>query len=211
MIYELRTYTVKPGSAQIMAKNAATVGRDIRGNDYGRLEGYWLTEIGPLNQILHLLSYADMNERMAKRAALGQNSRWIKEYQPLNRGLLVRQDIRFLTAVVGPNAPGDEGNVYEFRNYRLQPGTLKSWCDHFVEGMKIREKYSKVVGLWTTDAGQPNEVCHIWVYKDLNTRAAARAAAAADPGWQAFSKVVGPMMEEMWSTLMLPAEHSPLR
>ncbi|MGF6311188.1 hypothetical protein ABIB82_005346 [Bradyrhizobium sp. i1.8.4] len=24
-----------------------------------------------------------------------------------------------------------------------------------------REKYSKIVGLWTTEAGHPNEVCHI--------------------------------------------------
>jgi NIPSNAP len=211
MIYELRTYTVKPGSASIMAKNAATIGRDIRGNDYGKLEGYWLTEIGPLDQILHLWSYADMNERMEKRIALGQNSRWISEYQPLSRGHLVRQDIRLLTSVVGPKPPDVEGNFYEFRNYRLQPGTLKSWCDQFVERLEIREKYSKIVGLWKTEAGQPNEVCHIWTYKDLNARATARSAAAADPDWQAFLKVGGPMIEEASSTLMLPAEHSPLK
>ena len=54
MIYELRTYTVKPGTAPVVAKNAGTVARGIRGDDYGKLEGYWLTEIGPLNQVMHL-------------------------------------------------------------------------------------------------------------------------------------------------------------
>src|ERR1700735_4619040 len=63
MIYELRTYTVKPGTLGDMVKAASTVSRDIRGNDYGKLEGYWLSEIGPLNQVIHLWSYNDFNER----------------------------------------------------------------------------------------------------------------------------------------------------
>ena len=27
--------------------------------------------------------------------------------------------------------------------------------------LQVREKYSKIVGLWVGEAGQPNEVCHI--------------------------------------------------
>ena len=57
MIYELRTYTVKQGSVPEVAKTASTVARDIRKDDYGKLEGYWVTEIGPLNQVMHLWSY----------------------------------------------------------------------------------------------------------------------------------------------------------
>ena len=30
---------------------ASTISRDIRKDDYGKLEGYWSTEIGPLNQV----------------------------------------------------------------------------------------------------------------------------------------------------------------
>ena len=63
MIYELRTYTVKPGTVGDMVKAASTVSRDIRGDNYGKLEGYWLTEIGPLNQVMHMWSYSDFNER----------------------------------------------------------------------------------------------------------------------------------------------------
>lgn len=211
MIYELRTYTVKPGAAPTAAKNAGTLGREIRGDDYGKLEGYWLTEIGPLNQVMHLWSYADLNERTAKRAALSQNARWTGEYIPKIREYLVRQDVRILNQIVGPKAPDGEGNLYELRNYRLKPGAVKAWSGHFVEALPVREKYSKIVGLWNTDSGQPNEVCHIWAYKDLNARGEARAAAQADPGWQAFLKKGGPLIEEMWSTVMLPAAHSPLK
>ena len=39
MIYELRTYTVKPGSLGDMVNAASTVSRDIRKDDFGKLEG----------------------------------------------------------------------------------------------------------------------------------------------------------------------------
>src|SRR6266436_4339796 len=73
------------------------------------------------------------------------------------------------------------------------------------------EKYSKVVGLWQTEAGQPNEVCHIWAYPSLNARAEARANALKDPAWQEFLGKGPPLLEEMHSAIMLPAPHSPLK
>ena len=39
----------------------------------------------------------------------------------------------------------------------------------------------------------------------------ARGGAAGDPGWQAFLKQSGSMIEEMWSTLMVPSDHSPMK
>ena len=54
MIHELRIYTVKAGTVPTVAKNAGEVGRAIRGDNYGRLEGYWMGEIGPLNYVAHL-------------------------------------------------------------------------------------------------------------------------------------------------------------
>ena len=212
MIYELRTYTVKPGTLGDMVKASSTASRDIRGDEYGKLEGYWSTEIGPLNQVMHLWSYPDFNERARLRGELGKNPRWTGEYIPLIRPLIVRQDIRLLNAVRAPVAPATAGNVYEFRNYRTKPlGVVRQWLEIFTAVLPAREKYSKMVGLWQTEAGQPNEVCHIWAYPDLNARAEARSSAMKDPAWQEFLGKSGPMLEEMHSTIMLPAPHSPLQ
>jgi hypothetical protein len=212
MLYELRTYTLKPGSLGDMVKAAATVATDIRKSDYGKLEGYWSTEIGPLNQVMHLWSYSDYNERARVRGELGKNSRWVGEYIPLIRPLIVRQEIRLLNALRAPVAPASTGNIYEFRNYRAKPlGAVKQWLDAFIEALPAREKYSKIVGLWQTEAAQPNEVCHLWAYKDLNARAEARGAAMKDPAWQAFLGKGPDLLEEMHSTIMLPAPHSPLK
>jgi hypothetical protein len=211
MIYELRTYTTKPGQAMVHVKNSGTLGREIRGDNYGKLVGHWVTEIGPLNQSMHMWEYESLNDRAEKRAALAKLDRWQNEYRPANGDAIIRQDVRLLNPVLAPKAPASDGNIYEFRNYRLRPGAMGKWCNAFTGALEVREKYSKIVGLWQTEAGQPNEVCHIWAYKDLAARAEARAAAAADPGWQAFLKEGGPLIEEMWATLMLPAAHSPLK
>ena len=176
MIYELRTYTVKPGTLGDMVKAASTVSRDIRGNDYGKLEGYWSSEIGALNQVMHLWSYRDFEERARLRAELAKNPRWSSEYTPLIHPLLVRQDVRLLNAVRAPVAPATPGNIYEFRNYRAKTGgAVRKWIEAFTAVLPAREKYSKIVGLWHTETGQPNEVCHIWAYPEpQRTRRSAR-------------------------------------
>jgi hypothetical protein len=212
MIYELRTYTVKPGALGDMIKAASTVSRDVRGDNYGKLEGYWSTEIGPLNQVMHMWSYNSYDERTKLRAELAKNPRWTGEYTPLIFPLLVRQDVRLMNAIRPPVAPASSGNIYEFRNYRAKTGgAVRQWIELFTGVLPEREKYSKIVGLWQTEAGQPNEVCHIWAYPSLNARADARNAALKDPAWQAFLGKGTPLLDEMNSTIMLPAPHSPLK
>lgn len=212
MLYEMRTYTLRPGTLGDMVKAASTVSRDIRGDNYGKLEGYWSTEIGPLNQVMHLWSYKDYDERTRLRAELAKNPRWGAEYLPLIRGLLMRQDIRLMNALIAPVAPATSGNVYELRNYRAKPGgAVRQWLEIFTGALKHREKYSKIVELWQTEFGQPNEVCHMWAYPDLNARAKARGDAANDPGWKEFLGKSGSFLDEMHSTIMLPAPHSPLK
>ena len=211
MIYEMRTYTLLPGKQPDVAKNSGTIARDIRGDNYGKLEGYWLTEIGPLNQVMHLWSYEDLNERQRLRGELGKNKRWVEEYLPLIRGALVRQDIRLMDAFLPLKAPKSKGNIYEYRNYRVKPGKAREWAKHFAEAMPVREKYSENICAWVTEAGQPNEVSHLWAYADFNARAEARSASAKDPGWQAFLGKSGPLLDEMHSTLLIPSAHSPMQ
>src|SRR5215467_7308589 len=63
MIYELRTYTLQPGTQAQYLKNSAEIGRKIRGDKYGKFEGGWYTEFGTLNQYVHLWSFENLNER----------------------------------------------------------------------------------------------------------------------------------------------------
>ena len=76
MIYELRTYTVKPGTLGDMVKAASTVSREIRGDNYGKLEGYWMTEIGPLNQTA--IKLRDTIQKIPGAVDIGLSSKGLK-------------------------------------------------------------------------------------------------------------------------------------
>lgn len=186
MRYELVTTTYLPGRANAAAQAAAA---------FGRTEGlaaYWLTEIGTLNQTIEL---------------------WSKP-RPVPAGdAPLEQAAWTLTGVVGPAAPASAGNVYELRHYRLRPGLVPAWVAIFTAALPAREQYSRIVGLFASDAGEPDRVVHIWAYPDLNTRVHARAAALKDPVWQDFlgKSRAEKMVVRQEVSILLPAGHSPLR
>jgi NIPSNAP len=211
MIYELRAYTLQPGTQAQYVKQSGEVGRKIRGDDYGKFEGGWTTEFGTLNQYVHLWSYADLNERERLRGELAKNPSWTKEYLPLSRPLMLAQENKILTPVVPLTPPSDTGNIYELRWYRAHVGKAAEWLELFKGVLPTRDKYTRRVGLWQTETGQLNEVVHMWVYKDLNDRAASRARMAQDPQWQAFIARSPALLQHMQAIVLLPVAHSPMK
>ncbi len=186
MRYDLVTTTYLPGHANAVAKAAAEAGPATG------LAGYWVTEIGTLNQTVELWSHP-------RPSSAGD--------APLERVS------RPLTGVVGPVAPAVSAGIYEMRHYRLRPGVAPSWVAIFTAALPAREKYSKIVALLASEPGEPDEVIHIWNYPDLNTRASVRAAALKDPAWQDFlGKSRGQQMVVRQDvSILLPAAHSPLK
>lgn len=211
MIHELRTYTFHPGKLPAYLKASETIGRPVRGNDYGVNHGYWTSEFGALNQIWHLWSYESLAERTRLRAELAKNERWTKEYIPAVRPLMLRQDIRLLNPVIDIRPPEQPGGIYELRTYQMHVGMAAAWTQLLKTYLPVRDTYSKVVGLWLGEAPAPNEVVHLWNYPDVTSRLAARAAAGQDPAWQEFLGKGTAMIAEMHSTLLLPTNYSAMK
>ena len=211
MIFELRTYTFHPGKLPDYLKLNIEVGRKIRGNDYGMFEGGFTTEFGTLNQYVHLWSYADLNERERLRVELAKNDAWGKEYVAKIRPLLLAQQNKILSSVTPFKPPQDSGNIYELRTYRAVPGQLGEWLGLTRGILPAREKYSRNVGYWQTEVSQLNEAVHLWVYRDLNDRATARAKALQDPEWQAFLAKSLPLLQQQDAVVMVPTAASPMK
>jgi hypothetical protein len=211
MIYELRTYTLVPGKQAEYLKLNQEVGRPIRGDKYGKLEGSWTTEFGLLNQFVHLWAYPSLDERERLRGALHANPDWTQGYVPRIRPMLVAQENKVLSAVKPLTPPDAAGHVYELRWYRTHVGKAGEWLGHFKAILPVREQYSKNVGLWQTEFAQLNEVVHLWAYRDLNQRAEVRAAVGRDPEWQAFIAKSAPLLAEMRSVVLNPAPASPMQ
>lgn len=211
MINELRTYTLVPGTQARYLKLSSEVGRKARGDKYGKLEGHWYTEFGTLNQVVHLWTFESLNERDRLRAELARSEEWTKGYIPQIRPMLLAQENKILSAALPLQPPTDTGNVYELRWYRTQVGKTGEWIQHFKEVMPVREKYMRRVGLWQTEIAQLNEAVHMWVYRDLNERAAARGKLAHEPAWQSFLAKSAPLLVHMQAIVLYSSPHSPMK
>ena len=75
MIYEIRTYQIEPGSLAEVEKRFAEA-YDYR-KKYSELTGFFHTEIGPLNEIVHIWAYEDLADRERRREALIADPKWL--------------------------------------------------------------------------------------------------------------------------------------
>lgn len=88
MIVEERIYTLHPGKVPDYLRHYENEGLAIQQPILGRLIGYFSTEFGALNQIVHLWGYDSLEERAKRRAVLLADAGWksyVAKVQPLIR------------------------------------------------------------------------------------------------------------------------------
>src|SRR5579863_9548005 len=95
MIVEQRTYTTHPGKVRDYLSLYETEGLAIQKRILGRLVGYYRSEVGDLNQVVHLWAYFDLVERQQRRATLLADPGF-KAYVQKMLPLLVCQESRIL-------------------------------------------------------------------------------------------------------------------
>jgi hypothetical protein len=76
MIVEMRTYTAVPGRANEFVSLYESMGLALQKKYLGRLLGYYVTELGTLNQIVHLWGFDSLAEREARREKLDADPAW---------------------------------------------------------------------------------------------------------------------------------------
>lgn len=96
MIVEQRTYTTHPGKWRDYLALYQAEGLPVQLRILGRMVGYYTTESGPLNQIVHMWAYSDLNERAERRARLAADPQW-QAYVAKMLPLLQSQEAKFLT------------------------------------------------------------------------------------------------------------------
>jgi NIPSNAP protein len=95
MIVEQRTYTLHPGKAAEYLRHYESEGMAIQTRILGRMVGYFTTEIGPLNQIIHMWGYDSFEERSKRRAQMAADPGW-KAYIPKIQPLIQTQETKIL-------------------------------------------------------------------------------------------------------------------
>lgn len=95
MIVEERIYTMHPGQIGHYVKAYAEEGLAIQKPILGRLVGYYTTEFGPLNQVIHMWAYESLAERSERRAKLFADAGWLN-YLGKVRGFISTQESKLL-------------------------------------------------------------------------------------------------------------------
>ena len=77
MLVEERCYVLQmPYGPQDYLKLYEAEGLDIQRAALGKLLGYFHTEVGELNTMVHLWGYDSFEERLRRRSALGADPAW---------------------------------------------------------------------------------------------------------------------------------------
>jgi hypothetical protein len=95
MFYELRTYRLKVGALPAYMKLVQHEGLEIQKRHLGQLVGYFSTDIGVLNQIVHLWAFDSLDDRDRRRAALLMDPQW-QEFLPKLQALIEEMECKIL-------------------------------------------------------------------------------------------------------------------
>ena len=95
MIVEKRTYTLHIGKVAEYMKHYKAEGLAIQTRILPKMVGWFYSDIGELNQIVHMWAYEDLNERARKRKELGEDAGW-QAYVAKIRPLVQRQESQIL-------------------------------------------------------------------------------------------------------------------
>ena len=205
MIYEFRTYTLKPRSLAEVEKRYAEA-YEYR-KKYSPLAAFWHTEVGPLNEIIHVWGYKDLAERARIRAEASKDANW----PPKIREFVVDQDVE----VVNPFpflpdiTPGTLGPIFEIRRYSLMAGSLPGVMKRWEGSIGERAKLSPVVLAGGVEFGAANRFIHIWGYKSMDQRLAVREQARKAGIWPPAGG--GDELLAQSSKIVMPSAFSPLQ
>lgn len=97
MIVEMRIYTITPGRVADFVELYENKALAIQKKYLGELLGFYVTEVGPLNQVVHLWRYESMGDRETRRARMDADPAWT-QYRAASKELniLMNQETRFM-------------------------------------------------------------------------------------------------------------------
>ena len=204
MIHEIRTYDLKPGGVPgFLERTAEKIEQRVA---VSPLVGFFFTEIGPLNRVVHIWQYEDEAERETIRAKVVEDGIW-----PPDTGefiVNVQTDI-FTPAPFLPvlDIMRNIGPLFELRMYTYPAGAIPKVIDAWGPAIEARMELSQPVGIWSLEDGDRNVWVHMWSYKSYEHRMEGRKKFASI-SWPPPAGVSPITMENM---LLNAAPFSPVQ
>ena len=204
MIYEFRTYQIKAGSLQTVISKFQ---EKIEGrNTISKIGAFWYSEIGVLNQIVHVWPYENMEHRNQCREIAVKKNLW----PPDTAEYMLRMNTEFWKPVsFSPKwEQRNIGPFFEMRIYTFPFNEINKMLPAWEEKIEARKSLAPLVGAFVSEVGEVNKFMHIWGYKSLQHRTEAREKFSSI-GWPPKSEAKPPLFME--NKIVMPSEFSPIQ
>ncbi len=206
MIYEIRTYHITPHKVPEVMKRFGEAYEERA--KISPMLGFFYTDIGPLNQIIHIWPYEDIAERARVRAEAAKLPNWPPSISEFAEDMTA--EIFIPWSFMPPMAPGKHGPIYELRSYIIKAGEMPAMAERWGKALPARAELSPAVAAMHTELGTLNKFVHIWTYESLDQRAEVRAKAVELGVWPPKGGTPGALISQE-NKIMLPAPFSPMQ
>ena len=94
----MRTYDIAMGKTPEYMAAVREIALPVR-ESYGvKLAGWYYTDIGALNKVVHIWAYRDFAHFEEAREAFRTDERWVNDYVPRVKGIVLRQENQIMRA-----------------------------------------------------------------------------------------------------------------
>jgi hypothetical protein len=204
MIYEFRTYTLRPGTLpEFLKRFGDALPKRER---FSKLAAFWYTDTGPQNQVIHVWPYQDALERSRLRAEAVKDGSW-----PPDTGKFIvemKAEIFDPMPFSPPLLQSSNGPFFEMRICRLKPFTVPIMAERWKQHLAARTRPLPVIGVFASDVGDLNQWMYIWPHRSLDERAAAGNTAIEELIWSSPEDT--PVLKQE-SKMLRAAPFSPIK
>jgi len=203
-IYELRTYSLLPKKVGEFMKLS---------NDkfhlrtaHSKVLGYWTSDLGGLNEVVHLWEYDSLSSRAEVRGKLAVDKVWQDDYFQKILPMLQHQTNLTLSSLVPPSDPVESAGAF-YELWQLNMKSLpETWTKLVLDAaLQLQTDNRKICGIFKSEFGPMSSAVLIWSHNTIDT--------ASQLKHDFFNSIPG---RELWkevesgsSKLMSPTVFSP--
>jgi hypothetical protein len=179
MIYELRTYDLRPNSVPEVEARFAAAYENRKA--ISEMAASFHTEIGPLNQVVQIWPYDDFAARERLTDEASKSLGWPPDID----AFVISESVEvFVPLDFSPLLKaGKPGPFFEMRTYEYGDGDLPNISRAWEAALPERLKWSPLAVLCSSAERGVNKLLHIWPFKTLDERTQVRAGVRATGLW----------------------------
>eukprot|EP01095_Lingulamoeba_sp_RSL-Kostka_P016587 TRINITY_DN8161_c3_g1_i1.p1 TRINITY_DN8161_c3_g1~~TRINITY_DN8161_c3_g1_i1.p1 ORF type:complete len:228 (+),score=63.45 TRINITY_DN8161_c3_g1_i1:90-773(+) len=161
-IIEYRTYTVHP---EHFPNFIAMTNKEIHNRTkYSKLLGYFMTEIGGQNEVVHFWSYESLAARQKVREALVKDEDWMNNYMANMRPMLQKQENTIIRNIKSTSLDKPHDNASQ-SVFLLADSIANN--DNTENRNTLRENGGRLIGDWNYNSTDENGL-ELWHFDNLS-------------------------------------------